>query len=406
MRRELEIMAEQKHERSGRRGAMLLTMAALATASGCKVNKPEVHLPPQEPTPTEAPFPTPSPEFIQDLEKSAQDAINSQFGGLGFHDSKLIGDTLTDALGEKRYALFESLTPIKDSSEEYAARFLGTVGEDKHIENVRLLVASEVYSEDKTIVTFAAATFNSGDHFFDIQDPYLRTNTQTGEIEITENGINWIPLLGTPFAYNEIRAKVGTGGILEPPRIPSPTPEPTSTPTSTEKPAFNGPFADIDPLKNNGHMPEFKTGLSLGGVPEYVFAPTYPMTLVSISSVPGTEITEQVWGFRTNGRDYRFRNYTAVCNIESDIIGKNMSNLEVGSQYRLLFVGFEKPFSESQLMNELAQDCKTVWGNVRGDPNDMTRLKNFFTSGDSEGLDIKNEIVDLTNVLVPSMVIP
>ena len=363
---------------------------------------------PGDPRATEDFALTPSPEFVHELESYAQDAIDAQFEGLGFHDAKLIGDILTDTSGQNRFALFESSSPTKDSGEEYGAPFVGRVEDGNYIGKVSLLVQSETYPQEKNIITFASATFDSNTPFFDIQDPYLRKNIETGEIEVTEDGTNWIPLLGTHYAYNEIRARVGREGILRIPRLPTPAPNPTSLPTPTEIPAYTGPLAEIDSYKSRGHLPEVRTGGSLGDIPGYVFAPTYPMTLISISTVPGTEITEQKWGFSTNGTDFRFKNRALVCNIDSDVVGKDMSNLEIGTQYRLLYLGFEKPFSQSQLMDELSQDCKLVWGNLRGDPDDITRLKNFFTTGNSEGLNIddEGEVVDLSNIIVPFLIMP
>ena len=170
-------------------------------------------------------------------------------------------------------------------------------------------------------------------------------------------------------------------------------------------PSNNGD--NLEATEENAERDMFRTGFNLGGIPEYVFTPTNPMTLVSLSTVPGTQITEQVWGFSFNGSDYRFRNYTTECTIESDIVGKDLTDLEIGTQYRLLFVGFGRPFSESTFMAGLTPDCKKVWGNLRGDPDDMTRLKNFFTGGKSEGFGINGEngIIDLTNVIVPFQVV-
>jgi len=170
----------------------------------------------------------------------------------------------------------------------------------------------------------------------------------------------------------------------------------------------SGPSSDTsnngDNLEATGENAEpgmFRTGFNLGGIPEYVFTPTNPMTLVSLSVVPGTKITEQVWGFRLKDKDYRFRNFTAVCIIDSGTVGENLANLEIDTEYRLLFAGVERPFSESSIVGELTPDCKTVW-DLRGDPDDMTRLKNFFTDGKSEGFGINGEngIIDLTNVVV------
>lgn len=159
---------------------------------------------------------------------------------------------------------------------------------------------------------------------------------------------------------------------------------------------------NLEATGENSEQDIVRGGLNFGSIPGYVFAPTNDVTLVSLAAIPGTKITEQVWKFRINDQDYQFKNYVAVCVIETESVGENLSTLEIGSQYRLLFVGVEQPFSKSSIAGDLSPDCKTVWGNLRGDTNDMARLKNFFTSGKSEGLNVNHEngIVDLTNTVV------
>lgn len=221
------IMSEKRFKELAAKGASVLSLAALATATGCSVNTVDAHIPTEAPESTIEPFPSPSPEFVLAIEKTAQETIDAQFEGLGIHDPRLIGDVLADASGQNRFAFFESQLPNKQTNEDMNFLVIAGVGEENKIESVRELVVSEAYPQEGDILTFASATFDARTQIFEIQDPYLRTNTQTGEIEITTDGMTWVPLLASPYTYNEVRARVGGGGVLAARALPIPTIEPS-----------------------------------------------------------------------------------------------------------------------------------------------------------------------------------
>jgi len=229
-------MSEKGFKELATKGASVLSLAALAAATGCSANTVDAYVPTEVPESTIEPFPTPSPEFVLSIEKYAQESIDTQFEGLGIHDTRLIGDVLTDASGQNRFALFESQLPNKQTSEDMSFLMIAAVGQENKIESVRGLVASEAYPQEGDILAFASVTFDAQTQIFEIQDPYVRTNTQTGEIEIATDGRTWVPLLASPYTYNEVRATLGGGGILAARALPTPTAEPTVIPTEVPLP--------------------------------------------------------------------------------------------------------------------------------------------------------------------------
>ena len=139
----------------------------------------------------------------------------------------------------------------------------------------------------------------------------------------------------------------------------------------------------------------------------YWFSSPYNLTLVSISTVPETQITEHVWGFRLNNQDYRFRTRSAPCYIISDLpSGVDMDKLDIGGVYWPSFVGSEGSIAGTKfaqiLSSEQNSSCKAVRENLRVDPEDKSRLVNFFRSGSTNGFSVDgNGIVDLTQVISP-----
>lgn len=134
-----------------------------------------------------------------------------------------------------------------------------------------------------------------------------------------------------------------------------------------------------------------------------------PLTLVSQNQLPGTEITEQIWGFRLKDSDYRFRTRSTVCAIpgySGDVItfGDGYDTLapdtlETGQVYKVGFNGFAQSPSPRYLRYASA-DCKNVLQSLRVDPQDPARLKRFFGYGESLGFAVdESGIVDLSNVV-------
>jgi len=139
--------------------------------------------------------------------------------------------------------------------------------------------------------------------------------------------------------------------------------------------------------------------------PSYSFSSPYHLTLISISTVPGTQITEHVWGFRLKDQDYRFRTRSATCYIISDLpVGVGLDKLQIGLLYRPSFGGFEAQIAGTEYMQILSSEqnssCKAVRENLRVDPEDKSRLINFFRSGSTNGFSVdESGIVDLTQVI-------
>ena len=417
-------MSEKGLKEVATKMAPVLAIATLAAATGCSVNTVDAHVPTEAPEPTIEPFPSPSPEFVLAIEKDAQDAIDIQFEGLGIHDTRLIGDILTDASGQNRFALFESQLPKKQTPTEPPLTpepsptpqnlkfwMIAGVGQENKVEWVRGLVGSEAYPEKDNVLTFASATFEPQTQIFEIVDPYLRTNLQTGEIEITNDGMVWIPLLASPYTYNEVRAAIGKGGLMAAQALPTPTTEPTPepTPTPTEIPMYEGPLRDITrEVYTLGLKPElYDPGLQEDWqIDIYTVQLSTRMTLVRTAVIPGTQIVELVWGFRLKGEDYRFKILTAPFYWDIGSGEMNMDKLPLGDgDYLLGFKGFDAPFEgtvfdEKILSLDSNSDFRVIVENLRNDPQDKTRLMNFFSRGNTEGFELdENGIIDLTKVI-------
>ena len=410
---ELGISMSEKIKGLLDKGAPLLSLTILAAATVGEEKSVDASIPTVEPTPTVEPFPSPSPEFVLSMEKSAQERIDAQFEGLGIYDPKFIGGVLTDATGQNSFALFESSLPDKTTNQDLSFFMITGVGQKNKIEWVRGLVLSEAYPQDGNILTFASATFEAETQIFEIHDPYLRTNVQTGEIEIATDGMTWIPLLGSPYTYNEVETRVGGKRILTaralptPTAKPTPTPEPTPVPTPTEIPIYTGKLVDaaIYRLLQN---PEIKQlNRELLDINMYLVLFGQFLTLVRQAEIPGTNITEHIWGFSLRGQDYRFRTYNVACQLPgtaaypgySETLGGQFESLEIGQNYNVAFFGLLESPTENEL-RLASNDCKTVLRGLRTDSEDMERLRKFFATRDTAGFAVdENGIMDLTKVI-------
>lgn len=220
---------------AGRRKKTMAVTSALvliATASCARFISPEsTSLPsPTEPVITEvAQIPTASPEAISSFNESAQKIVDEAFKGLGVHDINIVGaGILADPEG-REYALFTSILPDKNNATDLDFLLIGEVGTDNHVENIKGLVLDE--EQQGSVLEFIAVSFNPDTETFAIEGPFMRTNTQTGEIEIFNNG-SWQFLEGPERTINDVKQRLGHG-VLAATALPTPTPE-VSGPSAQE----------------------------------------------------------------------------------------------------------------------------------------------------------------------------
>ena len=131
------------------------------------------------------------------------------------------------------------------------------------------------------------------------------------------------------------------------------------------------------------------------------------LTLVRQAEIPGTNITEHIWGFSLRGQDYRFRTYNVACQLPgtaaypgySETLGGQFESLEIGQNYNVAFFGLLESPTENEL-RLASNDCKTVLRGLRTDSEDMERLRKFFATRDTAGFAVdENGIMDLTKVI-------
>jgi len=123
------------------------------------------------------------------------------------------------------------------------------------------------------------------------------------------------------------------------------------------------------------------------------------------------QVTEMVWQFDLDGKDYSFRTLGVPCEFQRvndgnySKLGAGLDKLTTGKTYRLMFAGLESPLKRSMLdkldkYNDLLPGCREVWGSLRADSQDPERLRRFFTSGQIEGFEIdENGVLDLRKII-------
>lgn len=194
--------------------------------------------------------------------------------------------------------------------------------------------------------------------------------------------------------------------------VSTPVPEPTavSSPTPTEVPMYEGPLEEISAYRAK-HEPELdRVNGILVDMTIFVVDFKYPITLVSQSTVPGTSITEHIWGFSLNEKEKKFRTLAVSCEfahtdpqIRVAQLGLGLGNLEIGAIYAPNFVGLEEPLSEGK-RESLNGSCESVWGNLRAvteDTRDYPELlRRFFWYGEVSDFEVDAEgVVDLRRVI-------
>lgn len=162
------------------------------------------------------------PSEISALNVAAQEAVNSSFEGWGIQDPELIGSGLLEDADGNSYALFGSTVKDKKTGEVLSFLLIGNLGEDNSISEIRGLVLQNE-NEQGPEFTFLAVGSES------VEGPYVRTNTDTGKLEIFRNR-NWEELNAPDNTFDKVYASLG-GGVLAAPRLAdlTPTPEPTVT---------------------------------------------------------------------------------------------------------------------------------------------------------------------------------
>ena len=201
--------------------APALVTATFALAS-CTGGPKPIEPSPTEPIITEvAQVPTASPEAISSFNESAQKIVDEAFKGLGIYDINMVGaGILADPEG-REYALFTSILPDKNNETDLDFLLIGEVGTDSQVENIKGLVLDE--EQQGSVLEFIAVSFNPDTETFVIEGPFIRTNTQTGEIEIFNNG-SWRSLEGPERTINDVKQRLGHG-VLAAISLPIPTPE-------------------------------------------------------------------------------------------------------------------------------------------------------------------------------------
>lgn len=181
-----------------------------------------IALTPLEPTTEVSAQPTASPEFVNSLNESAQKLTDEAFAGLGIHDVSLIGaGTLKDASG-REFALFTSKLPDVKEGQDLDFLLLGQVTEANQVGEIKGLVIDEEKAQGP-ILEFIGVSFNPETQKFLIEGPSIRTNTQTGKIEVFKDGI-WQELRGPDATIDEIQERLGPS-VLAAPALPTPTAE-------------------------------------------------------------------------------------------------------------------------------------------------------------------------------------
>ena len=175
-----------------------------------------------KPVGTEMVRPTASPEAINSFNESAQKVVDETFRDLEVRNVEMVGaGTLTDPKG-REYALFTSTLPDKNKGIELDFLLIGEVRANNQIENLKGLVIDETNTQGTTL-EFLAVSFNPEAQTFTVEGSLVRTDTQTGEIEIFNNG-KWQSLEGPGRTINDVKQKLG-GGVLVALTLPTPTPE-------------------------------------------------------------------------------------------------------------------------------------------------------------------------------------
>lgn len=219
----------------GPKGRNTAAALAMLTAACSPAITPEITPPTAilEPTPTVFFEPTPSPEVIANLESLVQVKLDETFPTLGLHETRMEGlGFLTDSEG-RNYALFATLLPDPNTGFNLELLLLSQVSEDYQISWVKGLVV-DTQAQSGGTIEFLGITYDTLNNQFVVEGPLLRTNTQTGTIEIFKNGA-WEELKGNRDTVEQVMAKLGSG-VLAAPALPSPTSEPTPTPTEVPPP--------------------------------------------------------------------------------------------------------------------------------------------------------------------------
>lgn len=213
----------------------------------------------------------------------------------------------------------------------------------------------------------------------------------------------------TPFISTE--APRATEAI--PTEMPIPTETPTQTPTvaptieasptPTEIPMYEGPMIE-NPWDSRNKI-EGRGRLDMDIYNFYVVS-----TLVQKVETPNSRITEYIWGFSLDGNDYLYKVSQAPITVpvtgedEYVAIGYFLPETEIGTAYAVQFLGTNEQITEDIFTWETDGtdlEGRKILESLRVDTADQTRLRNFFTRGDSSGFEVDERgIVDLTKVVI------
>jgi len=121
-------------------------------------------------------------------------------------------------------------------------------------------------------------------------------------------------------------------------------------------------------------------------------------------------VTEHTWAYKVKEKDVLFRSLAVFCEYKKTqggyvSLGTGVDGLTTGENYKLIFLGLEKPLDNSTLtmwdrVKDVMPGCKEVWGSLDSDSQNIERLKRLFTEGDTAGFELDDRgVVDLRNII-------
>ncbi len=269
-----------------KRKAMRWTTAFAVLVTGCIATaESTIELTPTGPVATEvAAIPTASPEVVNSFNESAQRLIDEVFEGLGIHSVSLVGAGILKNSSGDEFALFTSKLPDSVNDEDLDFLIIGGINGNNQIETVKGLVIDETKAQGP-ILEFIAVTFNLETQTFVFEGSYIRTNTETGEIEVYQDGA-WQALNGPDETIDDVQTKLG-GGVLAAPALPTPTaPSPVEWDFSQELPEIHSENTRFEAGEDGTDRIIFTHEES-----EYIVEITKPDLAIDID---GVEITEGI----------------------------------------------------------------------------------------------------------------
>ena len=264
---------------------LALATAGLALTACTAPAESTIKLTPTGPIATEvAAIPTARPEVVNSLNESAQRLIDEAFEGLGIHSASLVGAGILNNSSGDEFALFISKLPDSENDKDLDFLIIGETDGNNQIETVKGLVIDETKAQGP-ILEFIAVTFNPETRTFVLEGDYIRTNTETGEMEIYQDGA-WQTINGPDETIDDVQLKLG-GGVIAASVLPTPTtPSPVEWDFSQELPEIHAENARFEAGEDGTDRIIFTHEES-----EYIVEITKPDLAIDIN---GVEVTEGI----------------------------------------------------------------------------------------------------------------